>query len=229
MHPQPCNHINLTLHPWVVEKVMRYIGILEKSFCKHVGATFTLSATLPERTWWQKTGTHRGAFPLKLHWGFLTVIEWGVVWREQRVFKQNFLLHVFVSQFQKSLKTLGILDSLISAQNRGVDWVSSRWVISFLIRSKWCFSFIKHLHLCVLNKRNFPFMFLVPHLASVCLRLFQLIKWKKETLGSFPFLQNQSINLQNSSKKLPVSSLIPMTTFSSFICWKIKSQLMDSQ
>lgn len=74
MHLQTCSHVNLTPHPWVVEVVMRYT-----------------------RIWWQRSGTHRGTFPLNLHWRFVTVEKWRVVCRKQRVFKNHFLLHIFVS------------------------------------------------------------------------------------------------------------------------------------
>lgn len=79
-------------------------------------------------------GAHRRTLPFNLHGRLVAVEERGVVCREQRVFKDHLLLHVFVSQLQEGLEALGVLDGLISAQDGRVDGVASRRrVIAFVI------------------------------------------------------------------------------------------------
>lgn len=132
-------------------------------------------------------GAHRRTLPFNLHGKLLAVEEWGVICREQGVFKDHLLLHIFVPQFQESLEALGVLNGLISAENGRVDGVcSSQRVLAFVFRLIRCFAFIKHPHVGFLNDRNSRLLF--SHLLVFLLALDRqedktqsLVSWRNRT------------------------------------------------
>lgn len=153
---------------------------------------------------------HQRTLPFNLHGKLAAVEEWGVVCREQWVFKDHFLLYIFVPQFQESLKALGIFYGLISAENGRVDGVcSSQRVLAFVIRLPQRFGVMKHSHVGFLHDRNSRLLFF--HLLVFLLVLDcdedktqSLASWKNRTWPWKTEEKKTSFLLQNQSLLVPL-------------------------